>query len=64
MARGVSMLLIDEKGNRVRTICRECRQLHTAKDCPRPKRAFDPCIAATREFARWADAYRAGRRRA
>ena len=35
MARGVSMLLIDEKGNRVRTICRECRQLHTAKDCPR-----------------------------
>lgn len=62
MAAEWTMLLIDKKGSRVRAICRECRRLHGLKDCPRRKRADDPCIEATREFARWADAYQAGRR--
>src|ERR1035437_5293571 len=35
--RGVTMLLIDQKGSRVRPVCRECRELHAAKECPRRK---------------------------
>jgi hypothetical protein len=35
--RGVTMLLIDQKGSRVRPVCRQCRELHAAKECPRRK---------------------------
>lgn len=29
------MTLIDRKGARRRPICRECRKLHSRKDCPK-----------------------------
>ena len=44
--RGVTMLLIDQKGSRVRPVCRECRKVHAGSACPR--RRLSPQAARTR----------------
>ncbi len=40
------MLLIDKGGSRVRAICRECRKLHKAKDCPLTEHRIVELLAA------------------
>ena len=56
------MTLIDRRGTRRRPICRECRKLHARKDCPRTRKAVDPCRQAARELAEFLDWYQPMRR--
>ena len=40
------MLLIDQKGKRIRPICRACKKLHAPKDCPTIDRRIWAILAA------------------
>jgi hypothetical protein len=52
------------RDGRVRPICRECKKLHSRKDCPRrQERRYRRMTPETRRFCEWADAYQAWRRR-
>jgi hypothetical protein len=48
MGRGVTMLLIDQKGSRVRPVCRQ--HAYVGKGCPMCRAERDRSLRAAREF--------------